>query len=91
MKNVRTMMLVSLWIVGCSPAPMPISSAANDPSNPHASEGVAPPAPASTDATPSAASDSGVAETYVCPMHPEVTAPGPARCSKCGMNLVPKK
>jgi hypothetical protein len=28
---------------------------------------------------------------YVCPMHPAVTSPSPARCSKCGMNLVPKK
>ena len=27
---------------------------------------------------------------YTCPMHPEVTQPGPGQCPKCGMNLVPK-
>lgn len=27
--------------------------------------------------------------SYVCPMHPDVTSDGPARCSKCGMALVP--
>ncbi len=31
-----------------------------------------------------------VAGEYVCPMHPEVTQPGPANCPKCGMALVPK-
>ena len=31
------------------------------------------------------------AGAYVCPMHPEVTAAGPGRCPKCGMNLVAKK
>jgi len=28
---------------------------------------------------------------YTCPMHPEVVKDGPARCEKCGMNLVVKK
>jgi hypothetical protein len=37
------------------------------------------------------AGDAGVSSGYVCPMHPEVTSPAPGRCSKCGMNLVPKK
>ncbi len=27
---------------------------------------------------------------YTCPMHPEVLQPGPARCPKCGMDLVKK-
>jgi FtsP/CotA-like multicopper oxidase with cupredoxin domain len=27
--------------------------------------------------------------TYVCPMHPDVTASEPGRCPKCGMKLVP--
>jgi hypothetical protein len=31
------------------------------------------------------------ADVYVCPMHPEVTASEPGRCSKCGMNLEKKK
>jgi hypothetical protein len=39
-----------------------------------------------------ATSDAGdVSAIYVCPMHPEVTSPGPGRCPKCGMNLVPRK
>jgi FtsP/CotA-like multicopper oxidase with cupredoxin domain len=29
------------------------------------------------------------AESYVCPMHPEVTSTEPGTCPKCGMNLVP--
>ena len=26
---------------------------------------------------------------YVCPMHPDVSRPGPGRCPRCGMELVP--
>jgi hypothetical protein len=29
-------------------------------------------------------------DAYVCPMHPEVVSGTPARCPKCGMDLVPK-
>ena len=29
------------------------------------------------------------ASSYVCPMHPEVTAGEPGTCPKCGMKLVP--
>ena len=36
-------------------------------------------------AAPPAPSGAG----YVCPMHPEVAAPGPAACPKCGMALEP--
>jgi hypothetical protein len=32
----------------------------------------------------------GAADVYTCPMHPEVVSPTAGRCSKCGMNLVPK-
>lgn len=28
---------------------------------------------------------------FVCPMHPDVTSDKPAKCSKCGMDLVAKK
>lgn len=28
-------------------------------------------------------------QDYTCPMHPEVIKPGPGKCSKCGMDLVP--
>jgi FtsP/CotA-like multicopper oxidase with cupredoxin domain len=31
----------------------------------------------------------GTATSYVCPMHPDVTAEGPSTCPKCGMKLVP--
>jgi FtsP/CotA-like multicopper oxidase with cupredoxin domain len=33
--------------------------------------------------------DPGAAVIYVCPMHPEVTSPEPARCPDCGMKLLP--
>ena len=29
------------------------------------------------------------AERWTCPMHPEVIQPGPGKCPKCGMKLVP--
>ena len=32
--------------------------------------------------------DSAHASSFVCPMHPEVTAPEPGTCPKCGMKLV---
>ena len=31
-----------------------------------------------------------MAETYVCPMHPEETSDKPGKCSKCGMALLSK-
>jgi FtsP/CotA-like multicopper oxidase with cupredoxin domain len=33
--------------------------------------------------------DDPSADSYVCPMHPEVTATEPGTCPKCGMKLVP--
>ena len=27
---------------------------------------------------------------FVCPMHPDVRQPGPGKCSKCGMDLLPQ-
>ena len=32
-----------------------------------------------------------VEQKWVCPMHPDITADKPAKCSKCGMDLVPLK
>ncbi len=43
----------------------------------------------------SGTSSSGKQETdeqkWVCPMHPDITADKPSKCSKCGMDLVPLK
>ncbi|MGZ8554685.1 MAG: copper-translocating P-type ATPase, partial [Chitinophagaceae bacterium] len=33
--------------------------------------------------------DPSPGQTYTCPMHPEVIKPGPGKCPKCGMELVP--
>jgi FtsP/CotA-like multicopper oxidase with cupredoxin domain len=33
--------------------------------------------------------DQAAADSYACPMHPEVMATEPANCPKCGMKLVP--
>lgn len=30
-------------------------------------------------------------QKWVCPMHPDITADKPSKCSKCGMDLVPLK
>ena len=30
------------------------------------------------------------ADTYTCPMHPEVKSDKPGKCPKCGMTLVKK-
>ncbi|OGH56240.1 MAG: hypothetical protein A3G34_06025 [Candidatus Lindowbacteria bacterium RIFCSPLOWO2_12_FULL_62_27] len=38
-----------------------------------------------TEAQPAAAS-----ATHACPMHPEETSDKPAKCAKCGMDMVPK-
>jgi YHS domain-containing protein len=30
-------------------------------------------------------------QKWVCPMHPDITADKPTKCSKCGMDLVPQE
>ncbi len=30
------------------------------------------------------------AETYFCPMHRDIRRPGPGKCPKCGMDLLPE-
>jgi hypothetical protein len=77
--------VTSALLAACSPAPMPISTSSRDPSSPTAPEGAHPP-----HVEPHAQGDAG-AETYVCPMHPEVTSTTPGTCPKCKMKLVPKK
>ncbi|MEO8087609.1 MAG: heavy metal-binding domain-containing protein [Bacteroidota bacterium] len=34
--------------------------------------------------------ETGNADTYTCPMHPEVKSDKPGKCPKCGMTLVKK-
>jgi hypothetical protein len=29
-------------------------------------------------------------QMFICPMHPDVRQPGPGKCPKCGMALVPE-
>jgi hypothetical protein len=66
------------------PAPQPASpKGATDPAKPASQPTAAKPAPA-----PVAEKKAIV---YACPMHPEVTSDKPGKCSKCGMDLVPKK
>lgn len=48
------------------------------------------PAQAPVAASTTTAGDAG-GTVYTCPMHPEITAAAPGRCSKCGMDLAPKK
>jgi Cu(I)/Ag(I) efflux system membrane fusion protein len=38
---------------------------------------------------PGAVPSAAPSPVYSCPMHPEVTSPGPGKCPKCGMNLQP--
>ena len=86
-------LVVVCLATACSPGPMPVSQSPHDPSNPAAVEGVVPSVPLGSagGARGVEAGDAGVSSGYVCPMHPEVTSSAPGRCSKCGMNLVPKK
>jgi hypothetical protein len=31
-----------------------------------------------------------MADVYSCPMHSDIRQPGPGKCTKCGMDLVPE-
>jgi hypothetical protein len=31
-----------------------------------------------------------MAQIYLCPMHSDIRQPGPGKCTKCGMDLVPE-
>jgi hypothetical protein len=71
-----------------APEPSAVESSEPAPSAtaPSATAPKAPPKPA-----PRAGGAAPAAVSYTCPMHPEIVRPGPGRCPKCGMKLVPKK
>ena len=51
-------------------------------------------APASTGTDASASADdhaTPMADTYTCPMHPQIVRDAPGKCPICGMNLVKKE
>jgi uncharacterized lipoprotein YajG len=48
------------------------------------------PKPATTSTAPVQPATAQAA-VYTCPMHPEVTSDRPAKCPKCGMDLVVKE
>ncbi|MGQ0553754.1 MAG: multicopper oxidase domain-containing protein [Planctomycetota bacterium] len=50
-----------------------------------------PPAPAPAPAPTPPPAPAPAQPAYLCPMHPTITSEGPARCSLCGMKLVPRK
>lgn len=92
----RLVLVLSLSVVACAGDP-PRRAAALDPSNAANGESASPPATAEATA-PRPAEDhashvhggrSAPSAVYACPMHPEVRQPGPGRCPKCGMTLVP--
>lgn len=72
---------------------------AHDPANPNAPEAPTVIMPAATMTESPAPMDHSAhggmtmmmgdasAKVYTCPMHPEVTAPSPGKCPKCGMTL----
>jgi hypothetical protein len=47
------------------------------------------PTPGGDGGSPTSSATDGGAAVYTCPMHPDVRQPGPGRCPKCGMTLVP--
>lgn len=99
MTTSRVFILAGLWsLTACAAGPMEVSRSRRDPSNPNAAEGTPPLAStAASSATHEhsehehTASSETVAATYVCPMHPDVTASAPGLCPKCNMKLVPKE
>lgn len=44
-----------------------------------------------SNAAPAGISKDNALAVYTCPMHPEVQQPGPGKCPKCHMDLVPKQ
>ncbi len=44
-----------------------------------------------SDTVPSTTKVQMAAATYYCPMDTEITSDHPAKCSKCGMDLIEKK
>jgi hypothetical protein len=73
--------LGAMVLAGCAAGAQPLDLPAGHPADP-ATPGTDRPAEAAPVPAPAPA-----AETYVCPMHPEVTSDAPGRCPKCGMAL----
>lgn len=68
---------------GTTPAPQ---LSARDPADPRAQESAAVPLESGLD--PPAVLTKPASDTYVCPMHPQVTQTEPGACHVCGMALV---
>lgn len=92
--RVRPLVLFLFVAMACATPPPP-RPAALDPSNPEAPEAPLPAASTALSDTPAAAPAAPPAPAkaggYTCPMHPELVEPGPGRCPKCGMDLVPRE
>lgn len=95
--NLLSSSFLLLALVPACVADPPQRPAALDPSNPRAPESprtelvaMSSPSPMPASAPEKAPSTKPDSTTvYTCPMHPEVRQPGPGRCPKCGMELVP--
>jgi hypothetical protein len=87
--------LVLFAVAGCRERTPEVAVPAGHPADPAAPAAPATPASATLalDAPPQPASPAtpATAESYTCPMHPEIVRSAPGKCPKCGMKLVPRK
>lgn len=99
MKTLVFLCCIVLVAAACSVQDAAPPLAPDHPASPHAESGLEP-EPTDTlvpsarpglDAPTASGGDrmSGQADTFTCPMHPEIRAARPGRCPKCGMDLIP--